>query len=287
MRSFLLVFLLLLAPALYLYSAENPPSPQRQTNLPANQSLGDDPPVTVELLSLRLQHRAEQGDVEAQYLIALSYGFGLGVAQDYVEARKWYLNAAEQGSADAQFNLGIYYHDGQGVPQDYVEARKWYLKAAEQGHADAQFNLGSLYSNGQGVPQDYVEAREWWLKAAEQGDASAQHNLGLLYATGEGVPQDYVEARKWYLKAAEQGHADAQFNLGPIQPWLSLLQWPRRPAEVDYVTAYAWANIAAVQGDETAKRSRDLLSAELDPTSLVEAQKLSKDYFKLYVEPFQ
>ena len=172
MRSFLLVFLLLLAPALYLYSAENPPSPQRQTNLPANQSLGDDPPVTVELLSLRLQHRAEQGDVEAQYLIALRYGFGLGVAQDYVEARKWYLNAAEQGYG------------------------------------------------------------------------AAQYNLGLLYAKGEGVPQDYV-------------------------------------------TAYAWANIAAAQGTEIAKHNRDLAAAKLDAASLVEAQKLSKEYFKLYVEPFE
>ena len=132
MRSFLLVFLLLLAPALYLYSAENPPSPQRQTNLPANQSLGDDPPVTVELLSLRLQHRAEQGDVEAQYLIALRYGFGLGVAQDYVEARKWYLKAAEQGEASAQTSLGVMYDKGEGVPQDYVQAHVWFNLAASR-----------------------------------------------------------------------------------------------------------------------------------------------------------
>ncbi len=170
MRSFLLVLLLLLAPALYLYSAENPPSPQRQTNLPANQSLGDDPPVTVEPPSL--QHRAEQGDVEAQYRLAIRHDYGIG------------------------------------VPQDYVEARKWYLKAAEQGHASAQHNLGFLYSNGQGVPQDYV-------------------------------------------------------------------------------TAYALANIAVAQGNEMAKRNRDLAAAKLDAASLAEAQKLSKEYFKLYVEPFQ
>ncbi len=170
MRSFLLVFLLFLAPALYLYSAENPPSPQGQTNLPANQSLGDDPPLTVE--PPPLQHRAEQGDVEAQYNLALKYELGVG------------------------------------VPQDYVEARKWYLKAAERGNASAQLNLGALYYSGQGAPQDYV-------------------------------------------------------------------------------TAYAWANIAAAQGNENAKRNRDLAAAKLDAASLAEAQKLSKDYFKRYVEPFQ
>ena len=170
MRSFLLVLLLLLAPVLYLYSAKNPPSPQRQTNLPANQSPRDDPPVTVEPPSL--QHRAEQGDVEAQNL------------------------------------LGFYYKYGLGVPQDYAEAGKWYLKAAKQGEASAQYSLGGLYYGGKGVPQDYV-------------------------------------------------------------------------------TAYAWANIAAAQGNDSAKHTRDLAAAKLDAASLAEAQKLSKDYFKRYVEPFQ
>ena len=206
MRSFLLVLLLLLSPALCLYSAENPPSPQGQTNLPATQSLGDDPPVTVEPPSL--QHRAERGDVEAQNLLGINYEFGIG------------------------------------VPQDYAEARKWYLKAAERGDADAQNNLGLLYYNGEGVAQDYVEARKWWLKAAEQGHATAQSIISLLYSNGSGVPQDYV-------------------------------------------TAYAWANIAAAQGNEKAKQYRDLAAAKLDAASLGEAQKLSKDYFKRYVEPFQ
>ena len=242
MRSFLLVFLLLLAPALYLYSAENPPSPQRQTNLPANQSLGDDPPVTVEPPSL--QHLAQQGDVEAQYVLALRYALGLGVPQDYVEARKWYLKAAEQGHAPAQYNLGVFYHSGEGIPQDYVEARKWWLKAAAQGQANAQYLLGVLYYDGEGVPQDYVEARKWWLKAAAQGQANAQYLLGLLYYNGQGAPQDFL-------------------------------------------TAYTCANIAAAQGNETALRNRDLAAAKLDAASLVEAQKLSKDYFKRYVEPFQ
>ena len=242
MRSFLLVLLLHLAPVLYLYSAENPPSPQGQTNLPANQSLGDDPSVTVE--PPPLQHRAEQGDVEAQYLLGLKYEHGEGVPQDYVEARKWFLKAAEQGNAEAQSILGIFYMNGEGGPQDYVEARRWFLKAAEQGEVGAQKYLGAFYLIGKGIPQDYVEARKWFLKAAEQGNAEAQNNLGFIYSSGQGVPQDYV-------------------------------------------TACAWANIAAAQGNETAKRNRDLSAAKLDAASLGEAQKLSKDYFKRYVEPFQ
>ena len=54
--------------------------------------------------------------------------------------------AAEQGYADAQFSLGLMYDSGQGVAQNYVEAAKWYRRAAEQGEAAARNNLGIMYA---------------------------------------------------------------------------------------------------------------------------------------------
>ena len=51
--------------------------------------------------------------------------------------------------------------------------------------------------------------------------------------------------------------------------------------------AYVWYNIAAAQGNADTKKSRDAVAAKLDAASLAEAQKLSKEYFKRYVEPFQ
>ena len=151
---------------------------------------------------------------------------------------------AEQGAANAQFTLGFRYYGGRGVAQNYIEAGKWYLKAAEQGHAEAQFNLGALYHGGRGVARDYVEARNWYLKAATQGSAYAQYYLGVLYAKGHGVAQDYT-------------------------------------------MAYVWYNIAAAQGHAFAEKARDAVAAKLDATSLAKAQKLSREYFKRYVEPFQ
>ena len=38
----------------------------------------------------------------------------------------------DQGNAEAQINLGVLYANGWGVAQDYVEALKWYRKAADQ-----------------------------------------------------------------------------------------------------------------------------------------------------------
>ena len=179
-------------------------------------------------------------------------------------------------SGGAQLSRGRSYENA----QNYSEARKWYLKAAEQGHARAKTNLGALYHSGKGVERDPLEAREWWLKAAEQGEALAQHAVGAYYYAGRGVAQDYVEARKWFLKAAEQGNADAQFSLGGLYD-------RGQGVAQNHTMAYAWYNIAAAQGHADAEKDRDGVAAKLDAASLAEAQKLSKEYFKRYVEPFR
>ena len=80
---------------------------------------------------------------------------------------KW----AEQGYVEAQYLLGMLYFDqGKGIPQDYQEALKWFRKSAEQGFVEAQFNLGVIYRDGYGVPKDYVLAYKWVNLAAAQGD---------------------------------------------------------------------------------------------------------------------
>ena len=53
------------------------------------------------------------------------------------------------------FHLGVLYNDGLGVAQDYRKARKWYQRAADAGDATAMNNLGVLCHEGQGVTQDY------------------------------------------------------------------------------------------------------------------------------------
>ncbi len=81
---------------------------------------------------------------------------------------------AEQGDAEAQCNLALLYGRGEGVKQDYKEAVKWLRKAAEQGDPEHQYSLGSVYYNGEGVEQDAKEALKWCRKAAEQGHPEAR-----------------------------------------------------------------------------------------------------------------
>ena len=50
------------------------------------------------------------------------------------------------------------YEDGQGVADDWVEAAKWWRKSAEQGYAGGQYALGRAYQFGIGVPQSRQDA---------------------------------------------------------------------------------------------------------------------------------
>ena len=150
---------------------------------------------------------AEQGNAEAQCMIANSFYFGEGLTQqDYKKAVEWWSKAAEQEYAPAQYVLGIAYIEGKGAPQDYKTAIQWLQKSAEQGNQDAQIKLGWLYYNGEGIPQNYETAAHWFRKAAEQGNALAQCNMGAMYHEGKGVPQNYETAAEWYRKSAEQGY---------------------------------------------------------------------------------
>ena len=133
------------------------------------------------------------------------------------------LSKANQGDADAQFNLALLYLHGRGTPQDMKQAVYWYKKAAEQGHVQAQYDLGSLYQfDGSGeVPQDMKQAVYWLTKAAEQGFVHAQYSLGQMYQSGHEVPQDYKQAVYWYTKAAEKDHFFAKKNRDKVLEMMS------------------------------------------------------------------
>ena len=48
----------------------------------------------------------------------------------------------------------------------------------------------------------------------------------------------------------------------------------------DAVTAYAWWNIAAFNGDATAKKTKGLIAKEMTAEQIAEAQKLAKEMLK-------
>lgn len=119
------------------------------------------------------------------------------------------VTSAEAGNATAQNRLGLLYNEGRGVAQDFLQAKRWFDKAAEQGHAGAQVNLGTLYLLGHGAPESDQMALFWFRRAAEQEDALGFAKLGSMYERGRGVPQDFIQAHMWYNLSAAHGETRA------------------------------------------------------------------------------
>lgn len=117
--------------------------------------------------------------------------------------------SAEAGNASAQYRLGLLYAGGVGIPQNYEQAKGWFEQAAKQGHIGAQVDLGTLYLQGAGAPQSAQMAMFWFSQAAKHGDGSACAKLGWMYAEGQGVIQDSVQAHMWYSLAAARGEQSA------------------------------------------------------------------------------
>jgi len=219
------------------------------------------------------QEAAQQGHPQAQYKLGVMYSFGQGVPQNSSEAVKWFRKAAEQGLPAAQYSLGVMYATGQGVELDPVAAAELYTRAAEQGSVAAQYILGVIYSKGEGVTRDSETAVQWYTRAAEQGSPAAQYLLGVLYEKGQGVViPDQAEALKWYTQAAERGHAEAQYDL-------AVKYMTGQGAEKDFVQAYTWCLLAALNKKNVASQER-WLEERMTAEQLEQSRLLAKEILK-------
>ena len=92
-----------------------------------------------------LQPAARSGNAEAEELIGVMYGMGLGVTRDDTRAFEWYLRASMKGHPGAQSGIGWYYEIGRGMPApDLVRAYTWYVLSAIGGDPDAAISQNEV-----------------------------------------------------------------------------------------------------------------------------------------------
>jgi hypothetical protein len=152
---------------------------------------------------------AQQGKVEAQFVLAQAYEVGKGVAMNLDSAFFWYGKAAEAGYVPAQFFLGAMYGSSRGTPLDLPKAIFWYRQAAEQGYPDALYPMAYVYEHGLGgETQNNEQALAWYRKAAETGNAFAFLRLSKAYRFGElGLNVDAEQAGLYAEKQKAAGGA--------------------------------------------------------------------------------
>src|SRR5688500_7879300 len=99
-----------------------------------------------------IKRAAEDG---SQYKLAPVYYNNKPDAQYYNHKTfYWYQKAAENGDIGAQYNLALSYKNGEGTEKDLEKAFYWYQKAAENGDIDAQYNLAFLCYKGEGTEKN-------------------------------------------------------------------------------------------------------------------------------------
>ena len=73
--------------------------------------------------------------------------------------------------------------------------------------------------------------------------------------------------------AAQGGAPDALFELG-------LMYCSGRDVELDLVQAHKWFNLAAMRGNDEAKRYRHELASDMTKPDIARAQKLAREWMK-------
>lgn len=169
----------------------------------------------------------------------------------FEEALKEFQYLADMGYAPGIYELAKMYQGGFGVTKNERKAAELMQKAVDLNLADAMFDLAVMYKEGKGVKQDLQTAVLLFTKAAQKNLPAAQFNLGVMYTNGEGVVKDYYQAMDWYEKAAANNYTLAQFNM-------ALMYFQGLGVEESVEMSYVWNRIAEYNGNENAKKSRQL-----------------------------
>jgi len=127
----------------------------------------------------------------------------------YEPRRDCLLEKAEAGDVEAMYELAVLYHavDEEDGLNPEAKAHRWFVKAAEAGWADAVFFLGVFHENPWGfdvVEHDMDKAVEYYNKAIEMGSNIAKYEMGWRYLQGwKNVEQDVPKGLQLLEQAAE------------------------------------------------------------------------------------
>lgn len=169
----------------------------------------DEPPLEESQSIPELEHLAEGGSMNAQYLMGRLWRDGPLPVPDSVNARYWFEKAAAQGSSTAQYALAKLLLSNDVEVHDLQEGLRWLETAASGGNPYAAYRLGKEYLKGKITERNTGKAMEYLTQSAEAGNQYAQYSLGKLYLEAN----DQKQARCWFTRSAAQGNEYAQFFL--------------------------------------------------------------------------
>ena len=116
------------------------------------------------------------------------------------------------------------------------------------------------------------------VQFVEDRSCITQFELGEMFQK-DGRTRDYGAAFKWYLQSAKHGHRRAQHRLGTM--------YARGTGVArNYIKAYAWCKVSALQHSRRAVLKLKKIEPCLSVKQISRARKLSRQYYELYIAPF-
>jgi ankyrin repeat protein len=161
-----------------------------------------------------LKPMADNGNADAERLLANLYLNGLGVPEDHKLAAQWLERAAGQGNTDAMYELASLLADGDAP--DHAVIQQWLQRAAQAGHSLAkqavQQQLDPMRFQPDNALQDASTRRAaFWLAAMHNNVPQLQafNDPGLVNATDEfgrtalayAVRHGATQATEWLLQS--------------------------------------------------------------------------------------
>jgi TPR repeat protein len=175
----------------------------------------------------------------AAFAIVAVFGVAIGLAVQEWGGRGF------TASAPAQLERAK-----EAIQDDNQFAIRVFSKLADRKNPDAQYWLGYMTELGLGIPRDPETAIELYKRAAAQNVVAAELRLGELYLHGNLVPPDFLQAKVYLKEAAYRGDPRAAMLLGRMyRLGLGVI--------ADPTAAYAWLEVAVLEGSTFAKRERD------------------------------
>ena len=173
-------------------------------------------------------------------------------AQRPVDAIKYWELAEQQGNCQSLIDLSSVFDRGIGVDANPQQAANYVTQAVhcEPDNSFYVWKLAMRFYDAKGRDQDCQYAEKLFRQSLDLGYADAAVNLGYIYDKGCGsIARDDDRAFQIYLLGAKLGVALCQNNVG------AMLKHGRGVPNEDLARGYGWQQLAALRGDELAKKN--------------------------------
>lgn len=171
-------------------------------------------PRDVERAVTLYRETAELGLAMGKVAMGRCYWEGIGLTANIATARAWFERASIQDCAQAYWNLYLLYDSGSGVAQDPFLSLNCLEKSAQLGLVDAQVVLAFHHREDNNPDRDWEQATFWMEQAAMGGDPENQFRAGMFYELNDGRGPVKDKMVEWYTRAVNQNHLDAIYRLG-------------------------------------------------------------------------